>query len=190
MRKPIITSIVVFVGILALLFALLQMGQGEESTQDAAESSTNGELLGVDKRPTCPKVDLGTPLPCLGAGVESAPSQAKYTVVNVWAWWCGPCREELPAVEAFAKEHPEYAVVGVHADPNAANGAALLNDLNLDLPSYQDGEGQFAATYSLPNVVPITLVLDQNGQLIGQKAQVFHSASELNTAINAIVGGQ
>ncbi|GGG73451.1 TlpA family protein disulfide reductase [Corynebacterium pelargi] len=190
MRKPIITSIVVFVGILALLFALLQMGKKEESAQDGVESSSNASMLSVDKRPTCPKVNFETPLPCLGAGVDSAPAQAEYTVVNVWAWWCGPCREELPAIDAFAKEHPEYAVVGVHADPNAANGAALLNDLNVDLPSYQDGEGMFAATYALPNVVPITLLLDQNGKLIGQKAQVFHSASELDAAIKAMVDGQ
>ena len=81
------------------------------------------------------------------------------TVVNVWAWWCQPCRAELPVVEEFARAHPEYTVVGVHADGNAANGASLLNELGVGLPSYQDDAGVFAAAQGLPPVVPVTVVL-------------------------------
>src|SRR5699024_689904 len=67
--------------------------------------------------------------------------------------------EELPYLEEIAQAHPEWNVVGVHADRNAGNGAAFLNDLGVDLPSYQDDSNLFAGTLSLPGVIPITLLV-------------------------------
>ena len=92
------------------------------------DDQPSGEPVAVEKqvaqRPDCP---AGLDLPCLGG--EVAGEAKEITVVNVWAWWCQPCRAELPVVEEFARAHPEYTVVGVHADGNAANGASLLLSL-------------------------------------------------------------
>lgn len=43
----------------------------------------------------------------------AAPAAGRWTVVNHWHFFCGPCVEELPALEAFSAAHPEIAVVGV-----------------------------------------------------------------------------
>ena len=131
----------------------------------------------VPERPDCP---AGLDLPCLGGDV--AGEAKEITVVNVWAWWCQPCRAELPVVEEFARTHPEYTVVGVHADQNAGNGAALLEDIGVDLPSYQDGSGAFAAEQGLPPVVPVTVVL-RGGEQVAVFAKEFTSAEELAAAV-------
>lgn len=131
----------------------------------------------VAQRPDCP---AGLDLPCLGGDV--AGEAQEIMVVNVWAWWCQPCRTELPAVQEFARAHPEYTVVGVHADQNASNGAALLNDLGVDLPSYQDDSGVFAAEQGLPPVVPVTVVL-RGGEQVAVFAREFTSADELAEAV-------
>lgn len=145
------------------------------------DDQPSGEPVAVEKqvaqRPDCP---AGLDLPCLGG--EVAGEAKEITVVNVWAWWCQPCRAELPAVEEFARTHPEYTVVGVHADQNAGNGAALLEEIGVDLPSYQDDSGAFAAEQGLPPVVPVTVVL-RGGEQVAVFAKEFTSAEELAAAV-------
>lgn len=136
----------------------------------------------VPARPDCPGGGVGgVELPCLG-GADSGHPANEITVVNVWAWWCEPCREELPALDEFAREHPEYTVVGVHADTNAANGAALLNDLGVGLPSYQDDDNSFAGTHGLPGVVPVTVVF-RGDEKVGVVGKAFSSSSEIADAV-------
>ena len=149
------------------------------------DDQPSGEPVAVEKqvaqRPDCP---AGLDLPCLGG--EVAGEAKEITVVNVWAWWCQPCRAELPVVEEFARAHPEFTVVGVHADGNAANGASLLNELGVELPSYQDDAGVFAAAQSLPPVVPVTVVL-RGGEQVAVFAREFTSASELAEAVQGVI---
>ena len=127
-------------------------------------------------------------LPCLtDGGEQSNQSLAEQfagtpTVVNVWAWWCGPCRDELPVIEEFAARHPEMTVVGVHADRDAGRGAALLEDLGVDIPSFQDDRGAAAAAWSLPGVVPVTVVL-RDGEVERILPQPFDSVEALEEAV-------
>ena len=173
MKRAIWVSVAVIVAVTLLVVA------GARSL--LIDDQPPGEPVAVEKqvpqRPDCP---AGLDLPCLGGDV--AGEAKEITVVNVWAWWCQPCRAELPAVEEFARTHPEYTVVGVHADQNAGNGAALLEDIGVDLPSYQDDSGAFAAEQGLPPVVPVTVVL-RGGEQVAVFAKEFTSAEELAAAV-------
>ena len=173
MKRAIWVSVAVIVAVTLLVVA------GARSL--LVDDQPTGDPVAVEKqvpqRPDCP---AGLDLPCLGGDV--AGEAKEITVVNVWAWWCQPCRAELPAVEEFARTHPEYTVVGVHADQNAGNGAALLEDIGVDLPSYQDDSGAFAAEQGLPPVVPVTVVL-RGGDQVAVFAKEFTSAEELAAAV-------
>ena len=173
MKRAIWVSVAVIVAVTLLVVA------GARSL--LVDDQPTGDPVAVEKqvpeRPDCP---AGLDLPCLGGDV--AGEAKEITVVNVWAWWCQPCRAELPAVEEFARTHPEYTVVGVHADQNAGNGAALLEDLGVGLPSYQDDSGAFAADQGLPPVVPVTVVL-RGGEQVAVFAKEFTSAEELAAAV-------
>ena len=173
MKRAIWVSVAVIVAVTLLVVA------GARSL--LIDDQPTGEPVAVEKqvpeRPDCP---AGLDLPCLGGDV--AGEAKEITVVNVWAWWCQPCRAELPAVEEFARTHPEYTVVGVHADQNAGNGAALLEDIGVGLPSYQDDSGAFAAEQGLPPVVPVTVVL-RGGEQVAVFAKEFTSAEELAAAV-------
>lgn len=200
MKKRIWASVVVLaVMTVAFAAAAVWLLRPADSTDSAGSPSTGGseshqvnssaaphETAAVQARPDCPGPGLGgVDLPCLG-GADSGQGTTGVAVVNVWAWWCEPCREELPALDEFAREHPEYTVVGVHADTNAANGAALLNDLGVGMPSYQDSENAFAGELGLPAVVPVTVVF-RGEEKVGVLGRSFSSSSEIAQAVEEVL---
>lgn len=189
MRKTIIASVVGVLAILGLLSFFLVNASGEKTPRRAVlptSLQTQPEAK-QPQRPDCPAVNLaGVDLDCLGGEVQ--PAKQQVTVVNLWAWWCEPCRDELPLFDQLAAAHAEYNVVGVHADKASANGAKLLDDLQVTLPSYQDDSNAFAGTLGLPGVVPITVVLSGEGEMLGFVPQAFEDYHELEQAVAEVVG--
>lgn len=151
--------------------------------------SSNSAPDNMPQRPDCPaELVAGVELPCLGGDMGDAKATDEgISIVNIWAWWCEPCREELPYLEQVAESHPEWNVVGVHADRNAGNGAAFLNDLGVDLPSYQDDSNLFAGTLALPGVIPITLLV-VDGEVQERFIRPFTSAEEIETSVTEALG--
>ncbi|WP_273415608.1 TlpA family protein disulfide reductase [Corynebacterium appendicis] len=190
MKKQVWLSVAVLAAVTALVVAaavsLLRPADSGDSVNQAEEATEATSAQQVQARPDCPGGIIGgVDLPCLGGNSSGAPTQ-EVTVVNVWAWWCEPCRDELPALEEFANDHPEYSVVGVHADTNAANGAALLNDLGVNLPSYQDSDNAFAGQLGLPGVVPVTVVF-RGEEKVGVVGKAFSSSSEIAQAVQEVL---
>lgn len=186
-KKTLIISVVVFLVGLALLVSQLPMFQ--KDSNDVAQPATDTAVSDVPQRPDCPDVALPVELPCLGAERHSAERESEYTIVSLWAWWCEPCRKELPLFDELAEKHPEYTVVGVHADKLAANGAGMLDELGVDLPSFQDESNLFAGTLGLPGVVPITVVLDSEGEMVGFLPKPFEDYGEFEADIANIIAG-
>lgn len=180
-------SIVGVVIILAVLVAVIpRLLGGTPADNEAEEVQEETSTSVVAQRPDCfGSTVAGVELPCLGGAEGAANEQA--SVVNLWAWWCEPCRAELPIFEQFAQSHPELNVVGVHADRNAVNGAALLEDLDVALPSYQDDANLFAGTLGLPGVVPITLVVNPAGEVVGTFPTPFESIDDLEKAVAGVL---
>lgn len=200
-KKTIIVSVVAFLAVLALLLGMLpgMWNNAETGTDDTAaaqqasesEAPQGGASENVEARPDCPPVNLqGVALPCLGGDMEepgAEGSEAEYTIVSLWAWWCEPCRKELPLFDELAAKHPEYEVVGVHADRIAGNGASMLNELGVNLPSFQDSDNLFAGTLGLPGVVPITVVFDHGGDMIGFLPKPFEEYTEFENDIAQLI---
>ena len=189
MNKTIGWSIVGAIVIIAsLIVGVPHLMSQAPATDDASVATTSAE---VAPRPDCPLREVhGVELECLGGTVKEGTKDTDQhkTLVNVWAWWCEPCRAELPVLERYADNHPDYDVVGVHADGNAANGAAFLNDVGVELPSYQDDSNAFAGTLGLPGVVPITVVF-RDGQKVGALAKAFETEEELARAVEEVLAG-
>ena len=103
---------------------------------------------------------------------------AKVTMINLWATWCPPCKAELPALGAMAKEFEEQGcqIIGVCIDAaddaTATNGAALLKDAGADYLNLRAAEnvGEVFPT----EVVPVTLFVDSSGRILTEPIKGAH----------------
>jgi thiol-disulfide isomerase/thioredoxin len=97
---------------------------------------------------------------------------AKATLVNVWATWCGPCREEFPALVRVIARHPETRFVLVSTDFTEQRGAALefLQRHGITDSTYFKHESDSAFIDGLDprwtGSLPATLVYDAGGRAV------------------------
>lgn len=122
--------------------------------------------LGDPNRVPFPPFDL----PTLGRETERTTLEehrGKVVVVNFWASWCVPCREEMPLLDAFARElDPEQAVI-VGLNEDVAPRAALAFIEELGGVSYESGAGggRLRRQYSYRGL-PYTIVLDRDLRVV------------------------
>ena len=123
-----------------------------------------------------------------GSVVDVGPALAGHRVVlNLWAYWCGPCAAELPAMAEYQRRMgPDVMVVTVHQDENETAALLRLADLGVRLPTLQDGGRRVATALRVPNVMPATVVLDSNGSVAKTLPRAFATADEIMDAVGRL----
>lgn len=134
--------------------------------------------------PDAPAVDGGLPhtaLPCLGSGesVNLAGLPRTPTIVNVWAQWCGPCREEAPHLREGLAELDGVSFVGInYNDPKpdwAVEFAGLVGWL---YPHVVDQDKELRVPLRVAGI-PTTLFVTADGAIAGVHAGPLESTAQL-----------
>lgn len=112
-------------------------------------------------------------------------TDGRILVLNLWASWCAPCRDEIPELSRFADEHPEVAVVGVAIRDTRASAEALITELEPTYPVGIDSTGRLRDRF--PGLgVPATFVIDPAGMIrFGAEGGV--GASDLEEALRGML---
>lgn len=101
-----------------------------------------------------------------GEPVTLASLRGRPVLLNVWATWCGPCREEIPYLGQLHAAEPELEVVGVSIDTAADREKvnALVDALGIDYTVWLDPDERIGAVFRT-NGVPSSMLIDRDGAL-------------------------
>lgn len=140
---------------------------GDGSGFVAGDGST--VLLAADQRTAAPAV-AGTTLD--GKPLDLASLRGKVVVVNFWASWCAPCREEAGALEkVYSETKPkgvEFVGIVSGGKDSLANAQAFARRFDLSYPSLYDADNSLVLAFRgqmSPAAIPTTLVLDREGRV-------------------------
>lgn len=139
-------------------------------------------------------VERGLPditLPCLGGGraVHLAGLRGKPTVVNLWASWCAPCREELPVLQEFyERARGKVRMLGVDFE-DARPGAALtlLKESGVTYPQVADFDKAIDTGIGR-HPVPTTVLVDAEGRVVATLPIEITSADQLADLVRESLG--
>lgn len=109
-----------------------------------------------------------SPLPRLeGDGSGSlAEYRGRWVLVNFWASWCVPCKQEAPALEAFQRRHggSDFTVLGIDSRDLSGDGREFVRRYGLSYPQLRDGNGDAAHDYGTTGV-PENFLVDPAGKV-------------------------
>ena len=120
-----------------------------------------------------------------GRVVDTETLRGKVVVVKFFAKFCEPCKKTLPFVEAYAKSHPEVAVIGISEDESEADVRELVAQYGLSFPVVQDGAHAVSGRFRVAEL-PMVFVADPRGKIrwIGGP---LHTEQAFTNAVSASV---
>lgn len=92
--------------------------------------------------------------------------QGNVVMINFWASWCGPCREEMPLIEDLFQKYKKlgFVVYGVNVDANPKDAQALLKETGVSFPVGYDTKNKVSQLYSVDSM-PSTVMVDRKGNM-------------------------
>jgi thiol-disulfide isomerase/thioredoxin len=173
----------------------------------AACGGSGGEPLGTVKAPDYQSALAGAPKPLaelyrqgdrlLPGGPDAFQQQlgalhGHPVVVNKWASWCGPCREEFPFLQRLSARFGErVAFLGVDANDSKAAARTFLGEFPLPYPSYSDPDQEISRLLGATAGFPATAFYDASGERVFVKLGQYASQADLAADIRRYaLGGQ
>ena len=105
-------------------------------------------------------------------------------VVNLWATWCAPCRQELPAFQDVSDRRPDVRFLGVDIGEQPERARSYLDELGITFEQFADPKGELTNALGVAGL-PITLVVDDAGMVVTEHLGPM-TADELDDAIDEL----
>ena len=165
------------VTVVALLLGLLLV----ETLRDA-EARSVAAALEEGESPPAPRFEL--PRLDQDGTLSLASLRGKAVVINFWASWCEPCKEEAAVLEAGWRRYRERDVVfvGIDAQDFKSDAQRFVARYGITYPTVRDGEGDVYKRYGITGF-PETWFVGRNGKLVGRRIQGPVTEAELEENI-------
>ncbi len=99
-----------------------------------------------------------------GENLKLSEQQGDVVMINFWASWCGPCRQEMPLLEALYQKYKDlgFTIWGVNVEEDSSSAKNLLKDISVNFPILFDNENKVSKLYNLI-AMPSTVLVDRDG---------------------------
>lgn len=116
--------------------------------------------------------------------VSLASLKGKVVVLNFWASWCIPCKQESPRMQEAAVKYADRGVVvlGIDAQDFTGDARKFATKYGLTYPIVHDGSGKTLTPYGVTGF-PETFFVDRQGKLVGERIQGEISTKQLEAGI-------
>ncbi len=152
--------------VVAFIIGLLVVGLVASGGSTAID-----DALVAGQRPPAPDITLpvlvsGPGLPPAGQQASLASLKGTTVVLNLWASWCVPCREESPILEKVWERyrHRGVLVLGLNMQDLSENALAFLTKYDITYPSLRDGTDGSKRDFEATGV-PETFIIDRHGRI-------------------------
>jgi thiol-disulfide isomerase/thioredoxin len=117
--------------------------------------------------------DVGQPAPAFtlpvrggGAPVALSGLKGQVVMVNFWASWCGPCRQEFPLLDSIYKKYKSqgFTLLGLNVEPDQKLAEGFLAQTPVSFPILFDAKSETSRLYGV-NAMPTTFLVDRKGNL-------------------------
>ena len=101
-----------------------------------------------------------------GQNIRLRELRGQVVMINFWATWCGPCREEMPQLEKLYRQYQAtgFSVIGINIDDNRDNAVSLSKKLGVSFPILFDKDKQVSKLYKV-DAMPSSMLIDRDGKL-------------------------
>lgn len=101
-----------------------------------------------------------------GENVRLAEQRGQVVMLNFWASWCGPCRQEMPLLDAISKKYGKmgFVLYGINVEQDNKDAKKMLQDLGVTFSILYDPESKLSSLYSV-DAMPTSVIIDKKGQI-------------------------
>lgn len=110
-----------------------------------------------------------------GSNIRLSEYRGEVVLVNFWASWCGPCRQEMPLLDKMYQRYKKagFTLLGVNVEKDSSKGQRIAEQLKLSFPVLFDKKQQVVDDYKVSSM-PSTVLVDRDGNIryvhLGYKA--------------------
>ncbi len=99
-----------------------------------------------------------------GENLRLSEYRGDVVMINFWATWCGPCRQEMPLLDELYGRYQRvgFNLLGINIDDDSRRAMAMVNELGISFPVLFDEDKKVSKLYEV-EAMPLTILLDREG---------------------------
>lgn len=101
-----------------------------------------------------------------GSNQKLSEFRGQVVLLNFWASWCGPCRQEMPLLNNLHKKYKKlgFTVMGINVEEDSRKAREIVKDVGIKFPVLFDTENKVSSLFDV-SAMPSTVIIDRSGKM-------------------------